>query len=311
MMQRRIILLGAAICTQWCGSVWNGAAFAAPSAVRTEMLVTTDWLAQHIGDPHLVIIDVAKTRSGYDQQHIPGARLLLWDDLVTVRDGVPNEFPLVEKLADVLRRLGISDQLHIVLYDEEAGLSAARAYVTFDYLGLGEHTALLDGQWKKWRAEERPVSAQVPAVESSTFVPRLRPEVTVPLQVMQDLVWVKSQPTGTGPTIIDARPPEQYTGAEPGEGVSRPGHIPGAAGISWTKNIATADDPVLRPIDELRTLYAGAGVKPDEPVIVYCRTGVQAAHTYFTLRYLGYEAQLYDGSFIEWSKQPSLPVSKE
>jgi len=278
-----------------------------PPRVRTDMLVTTDWLARHLDDSDIVIVDVAKARTGYDKEHIPGARLLLWDEIVTTRDGIPNEIPPVERLVEIVRRLGITDASRVILYDEEMGLSAARAYVTFDYLGLGEHASLLDGQWKRWRREERPVVAESTAVKPSTFEPQLHPQVVASLGKVRDLVEKRQEAASA---IIDARPAEQYAGNEAGDGVGRPGHIPGASSIPWTQNILSADDPALRPLDELRAVYANAGVMPGRPAIAYCRTGVQAAYTYFTLRYLGYNPQLYDGSFIEWSAQNNLPIER-
>ena len=101
--------------------------------------------------------------------------------------------------------------------------------------------------------------------------------------------------------LVDARPPAEYTGATPGDGVRRPGHIPGAKNVFWMENLASAQNPVLKPAAEIEKKYTAAGVKKGQPVISYCRTGVQASHDYFTLAWLGFKPVLYEGSFFEWS----------
>jgi len=196
----------------------------------------------------------------------------------------------------------------VIVYDEGAGLEAARAYVTFDYLGMGDRTALLDGQWRKWRTEGRPVLTAAPTVTPSNFTPRVRPDVIVSLQEMRDLVKSGKGKSGAPVALIDARPEAQFSGKEAGEGVSRAGHIPGATNVYWMQHVAGADDPVLRPADALRALYSKAGAKPGGQVVTYCRSGVQASHSYFTAKYLGYDTRLYDGSFLEWSAAKDAPV---
>jgi len=108
--------------------------------------------------------------------------------------------------------------------------------------------------------------------------------------------------------LIDARPVDEYTGAKPGDGIPRGGHIPGAANVFWMQNVVSKENPVMRPAAELRRLYEATGVAPDRKVVTYCRTGGQASHAYFTAKYLGYDVVMYDGSFFEWSNTEGAPV---
>jgi thiosulfate/3-mercaptopyruvate sulfurtransferase len=125
---------------------------------------------------------------------------------------------------------------------------------------------------------------------------------------MRDLVKAKTEARATTITVIDARPNAQYTGKEAGKEIKRAGHIPGAVSVYWMQNVVGADNPVLRPARKLLALYSKAGAKPGHPTVTYCRSGVQASHTYFTAKYLGYDARLYDGSFLEWSAAKDTPV---
>jgi thiosulfate/3-mercaptopyruvate sulfurtransferase len=108
--------------------------------------------------------------------------------------------------------------------------------------------------------------------------------------------------------LIDARPVEEYTGTTPGEGIPRGGHIPGASNVFWMQNVVSKENPTLRSAAELRRLYEEAGVQHGRNIVTYCRTGGQASHAYFTLKYLGYEVVMYDGSFFEWSNTEGTPV---
>ena len=285
---------------------------AARATGRTQMLVSTDWLATHLGEPGLIVLHVGKARDGYDRAHVPGAQLVAFADVAATRGGVPSELPPLVDLTALVRRLGITGEAgeRIVIYDEDEGLLAARVYVALDYLGLAGRAALLDGQWAAWRAEQRPADAEQPTAQASRVVPRPDPSRVVARDAVADLSFARTSLPGAHVALVDARPAAQFTGAEPGDGVGRPGHIPGAVNVFWKDQLQGGEVPRLRPADELRALYARAGVVPGDLVVAYCRTGVQAAYTYFVLRYLGYDAHLYDASFVAWSADPDTAVAR-
>ena len=280
--------------------------FASADSVRSEMLASTDWLAQHLNDPELVVLCVAAGPDFYSKGHIPGARLISLGDLATIRDGIPNELPSVEKLQEVFAKAGVTNDARIVLYGERQGLFAARAYFTLDYLGLADRAALLDGGFEKWRAEQRAKSTDVPKVTPQPLKIRVRPEVLVNAQALEEALNQRKNETGAA--LIDARPHEEFTGEKLSEDVSQAGHIPGASSLYWMNNLVSKENPVLRPPDELRKLYAQAGAHNGD-VITYCRTGMQSSFDYFVAKYLGYKVRMYDGSFFEWNRE-GLPAEK-
>lgn len=272
--------------------------------VRAEMLVTTDWLAKHLADKTVFVLHVTRERKAYDEGHIAGARLIALGDLLATRDGIQNELPPVEKLQKYFENLGIGDSGRIVIYGDSNGLAAARTYFTLDYLGHGDRAALLDGGLEKWKAEKRQLETQSLKPESARFTPRLRTEVVAELDAMRDLSWMASNVAESSAAIIDARPEEQYVGAAN----ARSGHIPGASNVFWMQHLTNATDLTMKPATELKKLYEAVGLKPGQQAITYCNTGIQASHAYFTLKYLGYDVKMYDGSFSEWSKAEGAPV---
>lgn len=280
----------------------------ANSSVRSEMLVSTNWLAERLKDPKVVVLHVARERAHYDRGHVPGARFVAWGEITATRDGVPNELAPAGDLQKLFERLGVGDEARIVLYGDNSGLSAARAYFTLDYLGHGGRAALLDGGLEKWQAERRPISTEAPEVKSARFTPRFRTATVVSLDVMRDLSWAASNVSNPNVALVDARPAEEFTGAKPGDGIPRGGHIPGASNLFWMQNVVSKENPVMRPAVELRRLYEAAGATADRKLITYCRTGGQASHAYFTAKYLGYDVVMYDGSFFEWSNAENTPV---
>ena len=283
-------------------------AAAAPPPVRARMLVGTAELARTLDRDAPIILHIARERAHYDQGHIPGARFVAWNEITATREGVPNELPPVEVLSQLFSRLGVGDKRPIVLYGDSAGLSAARAYFTLDYLGHGERAALLDGGLEKWRAERRPVSTTPEEPKPTPFTVRLKPETVVALSQMRDASWVATNQAPGAVALVDARPPAEFSGETPGDGISRGGHIPGASNVFWKEHLVSDANPVLRAERDLRALFERAGAAPGRKVIVYCRTGGQASHAYFVAKYLGYDVAMYDGSFFEWSGASDTPV---
>ena len=272
------------------------------------MVVSTAWLAAHVNDPKVVILHVARERSHFNEGHIPGARFVGWNEITATRDGVPNELAPVADLQKLFERLGIGNEARIVLYGDNFGLAAARAYFTLDYLGHGGRVALLDGGLEKWKAERRATSTDMIEPERATFTPHARANAVTNLDVVRDFSWIATNVTSPSVTLIDARPVEEYSGAKPGDGVPRGGHIPGAANVFWMQNVLSKENPVLRSVAELRKLYEEAGALKGRTIMTYCRTGGQASHAYFTLKYLGYDVVMYDGSFFEWSNTEGTPI---
>jgi thiosulfate/3-mercaptopyruvate sulfurtransferase len=283
------------------------AAAQAVPEVQDHLLVTTDWLAEHLDNPDVVILHVAEDNENYSKGHIPGAYLVTWKDIVTTRAGIPNELPPVEELVKWVRKAGIDKDRRIVIYDETGGIAAARTFLTLDYLGLGDQAALLDGHLIKWKAENRKLSTQTTEPTSSSFEPELNQDMIINLQAMQEKIRNMGEDTAVTTCIIDARSEEDYSGEKENQRLPRTGHISGATNIHWMKNIESEENPVLKPVEELRKMYS---FPSDAEIITYCTTGRQASHDYFVARYLGYQPKLYDGSFIEWSQADETEVEK-
>lgn len=273
--------------------------------VRSEMLVSTDWLAKHIKDQNVFVIHVAAERKHFDDGHIPGARFLSSKEILTARNGVANELPDVADLQKVFEQLGVGDTGRIVIYGENSPLLAARVYFTLDYLGHGDRAALLDGGIEKWKAEKLLVETQPVNPVSAKFTPRPRPQVVASLDLVRELSSEAVKAAG-GVAIIDARPEEQYAGNQN----PRSGHIPGAANIYWVAHVLNRENPTMKPPSELSKIYEAAGLKAGQKAVTYCNTGMQASHAYFTLKYLGYDVMMYDGSFSEWSSAEGAQVVK-
>ena len=307
MISRRIFPLDCiALVLCWI-PVFPGLAFSS-QGIHHDMLVTTEWLAENLDRSNLVLVHVSKNPENYAVGHIPGARLLEWKQFVSERGPVSNEIPPLDDLIRVVRGLGIEKDSRIVLYDDEEGGAAARAFLTLESVGLGETSALLDGQLKKWKAEDRPLSTAKPSFAPSQFVPEARRNVIVSLDEVKKIVSASKEKAEGTTALVDARSPAEFSGKEAGEGVKRPGHIPGAANIPWASHIVDAENPVLRQPNEILNLYSELGISPQDRVISYCRTGRTSSMSYFTLKYLGFDVRLFDGSFSEWSAEPEAPV---
>lgn len=284
---------------------------AAAPTLRSDMLVTTAWLAQHLKDPNLVVLHVSRDRTAYDAGHIPGARFVALSDIVVTRDGILNELPPAAALKSVLERAGVSDDSRVILYGDTSVLPATRAYFTLDYLGHGDSAALLDGGLPKWSAEARLLEKEAPSVKEGRLTPRPRPEVVVNINAVKDLSFSAINAPAASPVLVDARTAAEFKGTTAANAeIPRPGHIPGATDVYWMETQASKSDMSLLPVASLRKMYESAGVTPDRPVVTYCNTGMQASQSYFTLKYLGYDTRMYDGSFSEWSNVKDAPVQK-
>lgn len=242
--------------------------------------------------------------AGQDSTALPADRedavFLAFPALGVERDGVPNVFPPADSLARVLERAGVTGDRFVIVGEP---ISAGRAFAAFDYLGLGDHAALLDGGLAALASD--PARTEPPASERTGPAERDDPgelEVDERDDMIVDAGWVRDRLDDPAVAILDARPPAEFSGETPGEGIERPGHIPGARNLYWEELVRSADDPRLLEEEELRRLFEEAGVEDGDTVVVYCRTGGQSAFLYSVARQLGYEVRLYDGSFIDWSQ---------
>jgi Rhodanese-related sulfurtransferase len=279
----------------------------AAQSLGAQSLVSTEWLQAHRSDRRLILLEAGDGVS-YEKSHIAGARLVSMSDVVTSNDASRNELPPIDSLTRTFGSLGIGPRDRIIIYSRDL-IHAARVFFTLDYLGYGNQSSLLDGGFAKWVAENRPTQAGPPpaTTDPSSFQPHIRVEAIVRLHGMRTLVnWLPESRNRWA--IVDARSPEQYSGLEPGAEIRYGGHIEGAVNVPWQENLTGGATPVFRPPEDLRTLYATAGVPAEASVVVYCRTGMQATVNYFVLRMLGRDVGLYDGSWIEWSKAASHPA---
>ncbi|HMG86206.1 MAG TPA: sulfurtransferase [Terracidiphilus sp.] len=267
--------------------------------VRTEMLVSTTWLQQHLNDHDLIVVYIGRDRSQFDSGHIPGSRFVRLDELVEQHKDSLNELPSVEDLQATFESLGVSQQSRLILADDTGGVLAARAFFTLDYLGLGDHAALLDGGMKTWKAELRRTSKEEPLVARAEFIPHVHRDILVSTAQMRRL----SFGAGKGVSdyaLLDARPVAEHTGIVNSESISQSGHIAGSRSLYWKRLIRSDADPQLLSPEELQQRFQDAGAGSSRTVVTYCRTGMQSSFTYFVARYLGYRAAMYDGSIYEW-----------
>ena len=271
--------------------------------VNESMIVTTEWLARHLQDDSLVLLQVGE-KDEFTAAHISHAQFIQTADISTPRgQGLTLEMPPVDQLKATFEKLGVTDKSRIVIYFGKDWVTpTARVFLTLDYLGLGNRTSILDGGLPAWRAENRPVTAEVFEPKKGTLTPHPNTKLIV------DAVWVKNNLSDANVRILDARAPQFYTGAEKGR-MPRGGHIPQARNIPFSSLVEESSNKFKSPT-ALKELFNQAEVKPKTSVATYCHIGQQASLLYFVARYLGYDAHVYDGSFEDWSNRAELPVEQ-
>jgi thiosulfate/3-mercaptopyruvate sulfurtransferase len=271
------------------------------SAQHEPMLVTVDWLGDHLSDLSLVLLQIGEKKD-YDKGHIPGAQFLEYESISTPHgQGLMLELPPVEQLVSVFERLGVSNRSHVILYFGTNWVTpTTRVYWTLDYLGLGDRTSILNGGLVAWQATHHPVSTEIKQSAKGSITPAPRKEVVA------DAEWVSSHLHQTEITIIDARTHEFYNGSQ-SDGNPRSGHIPGAANLSYL-DVVDQDNNKFKSPDALKELFRTAGLKPGNLMVSYCHIGQRATVLYFTAKMLGYDAKMYDGSWEDWSRRKDLPV---
>ncbi len=270
-------------------------------------LVSTEWLAAHLDDPDLRVLDASwylpamnrDARAEYEAGHIPGARFFDIDDISDHRSELPHMAPPPEKFISRMRAMGVGDGHQIVVYDGMGIFSAARVWWLFRLMGK-TGVAVLDGGFPKWQAEGREVEDVAPMMRDR--------HITVQRQahMIKDVTQVAAATKLGDWQIVDARPPERFAGTtpEPREGL-RAGHIPGSVNLPFTRLLA--EDGTMKPPEALRAAFEEAGVALDRPVITSCGSGVTAAVLNLALERLGHPRHaLYDGSWAEWGMYGDL-----
>jgi thiosulfate/3-mercaptopyruvate sulfurtransferase len=273
-----------------------------------DSLVSTQWLAQHLGQAGVVVLDASShlpdakrdARAEFAAAHIPGARFLDLSSLVDPESAVPAAVPNDTQFAERMQALGVNDGDRIVIYDDSAVKTSARAWFIARMHGVKE-LAILEGGLSKWRAEGRPLESGEPAVERGRFTPSPGPgTVRFKSDMLANLGGRREQ-------VVDARGRARFTGEE---GDFRPnianGHIPGSCNLPY--NLLFAHDGTFVSTKDLRRAFEQAGIDLDKPVVTTCGGGVTAAVLLFALHLLGKDdVALYDGSWSEWGADPATP----
>jgi len=275
--------------------------------VTTDVLVSTDWVAQHAADPSVRVIEVDVDTTAYDQGHVAGAAGWNWNTQLcdtVVRDIVPKK-----TLEDLLGKTGVDNKTTIVLYGDNNNWFAAWAFWQLEIYGHDD-LRIMDGGRKKWLAEGRDLAKDKPTFAVKTYRAK-DPDLSL-RAFLPEVQKVFGKP---GTALVDVRSPQEFTGeilAPPGlpETCQRGGHIPGAKNIPWGKNCN--EDGTFKSLDELKSLYSAQGISSDKPVIAYCRIGERSSLTWFVLRHLlGFKnVKNYDGSWTEWGNLVGAPVEK-
>jgi thiosulfate/3-mercaptopyruvate sulfurtransferase len=272
-----------------------------------ERLVSTQWLADHLGEEGLVVVESNEDVLLYETGHIPGAVKIDWH--TDLNDPVTRDYVDAERFAELMSKKGISRDSTVVFYGDKSNWWAAYALWVFSLFGHPD-VRLLDGGRAKWQAEGREMTTEVPTPAASDYPVVERDDTTV-RAFKEDVI------AHLGGPLLDVRSPQEYTGERthmpdyPEEGALRGGHIPGARSVPWGR--AAAEDGTFKPREELEGIYLEeVGLKPADKTIAYCRIGERSSHSWFVLTHLlGFsDVRNYDGSWVEWGNAVRVPIVK-
>jgi len=275
--------------------------------VNPDVLVETDWVAAHLDDPKVRIVESDEDVLLYEVGHIPGAVKLDWH--TEQQSQLIRDFVNKEEFEQLASSRGIANDTTVVFYGDRNNWYAAYTYWLFKMYGHAD-CRIMNGGRAKWEAEGRPYNREVPQYPATEYHAQ---EADLSLRAFRDQVLAHMQ---AGRPLIDVRSPDEYSGKVihmanyPQEGAQRAGHIPTAQNIPWAT--AANADGTFKSADELREIYGSRGITPDKPVVAYCRIGERSAHTWFVLtQLLGYpDVRNYDGSWTEWGSLVRAPIER-
>jgi thiosulfate/3-mercaptopyruvate sulfurtransferase len=277
---------------------------------RPEVLVSTDWVAAHLTDPKVRIVESDEDLLLYETGHIPGAVKVDW--VTDLNDPIQRDYLDRARFQQLLRAKGINQDTTIVFYGDKNNWWATYAFWVFRLFGL-ERLRLMDGGRARWVEEGRRITTEAPSYPEGDITVGGRNDA--PIRAFRDQVLAHVQRRGQ---LVDVRSPEEYRGERlhmpdyPNEGALRGGHIPGARGVPWGRAV-NPETHCFRPASELRTIYVEEqGLDPDREVVAYCRIGERSSHTWFALTYLlGFrDVKNYDGSWTEWGNAVRMPIER-
>jgi thiosulfate/3-mercaptopyruvate sulfurtransferase len=275
-----------------------------------DVLVSTDWVAEHLNDPNIRIVESNEDPLLYPSGHIPGAVQVDW--AADLNDQVRRDYVAKDAFEKLNSSIGVTPNTTVVFYGDKNNWWATYAYWVYQLFGH-KNARVMDGGRLKWEKEGREMTREKPSYQASTYTAPARDDVKI--RAFRDQVLQHQQ---AGKPLVDVRSPAEYTGEKthmpeyPQEGVLRGGHIPGAKNVPWAR-AANAEDGTFKTADELRAIYEQEqGLKSSDDIIAYCRIGERSSHTWFVLtNLLGYpNVRNYDGSWTEWGNSVGLPIEK-
>src|SRR5271157_583216 len=276
--------------------------------IHPEVLVETDWLAQHLNDPKIRIIESDEDVTLYDSGHIPGAIKISWQ--ADLNDPVVRDYLNAGNFSSLLSEKGIANDTTVVFYGDKNNWWATHNFWVFELFGH-QAVRILNGGRKKWEDEKRQFTKEVPSYPKAKYKLPTRDDGRTRVFRTDVLTHVEKKLP-----LVDVRSPAEYSGEKlhmpeyPQEGALRGGHIPGAKNIPWAK--AVREDGTFKSADDLKELYQSQGITPGSNIITYCRIGERSSHSRFVLTYLlGYpKVRNYDGSWTEWGNLVNVPIEK-